>query len=71
MPSVLDGHLAVIGRPHHHVGCVSAYLVVAAGAAIGLERSRRGHRSHLVVVSVRPSLQPVWRRQRKRLLPAR
>ncbi len=72
MPSVLDGHLAVIGRPHHHMGCAGAYLVVAAGAAIGLERSRSGHRPHLVVASVRPGLQPGWRRQwRKRLLPAR
>jgi len=72
MPSVIDGHLTEIGQPHHDVGCADAYFMITARAAIGLERSRGRHRPHLVIVSIRPRLDPARSGQRRRrLLPTR
>jgi hypothetical protein len=72
VPPVVDGHLTEICQPHHHVRRLLPYDVVATRAAIGLERSRGGHRSHLVVVTVRPGFHPTRNRQRRmRLLPTR
>jgi hypothetical protein len=65
MPSVVDGHLADIGQPHHHMSCARAYFVVAARATIRLERSRAGYRPNLVLVSVWPGLHATrsWHRR--------
>ena len=72
MPPVIDGDLAEVGQPHHHMRCADVYFMIAAGAAIGFQRTCTGYRPHLVVMSVWPGLHPTSGGQRpNRLLPAR
>ena len=72
MPPVIDGHFTEVGQPHHHMRCTDAYFMIAAGAAIGFQRTCTGYRPHLVVVPVRARLDPPRGGQRpKRLLPTR
>ncbi len=72
MSPVVDGHLAEVSQPHHHMRGADAYFMIATWAAVGLEGAGRGYRAHLVVVSVRPDLDPTRSRQRRmNVLPTR
>jgi hypothetical protein len=72
MPPVIDGDLAEVGQPHHHMRCADVYFMIAAGAAIGFQRTCTGYRPHLVVMPVRARLDAARGRQRRmRRLPTR
>jgi hypothetical protein len=64
VPSVVDGNLTEICRPHHYMGCARAYFMIAARAAIRFDRTSTGYGSHLVVIAIGPGLNPPLGRQR-------
>jgi hypothetical protein len=65
MPSVVNGHLADISQPHHHMRCTRTYFVITSRAAVDLQRAGGGNRPHLILISVRPCLDTTRRRQRR------
>jgi len=64
VPPLVDGNLAGICQPHHHVRCARTDFVIATGASIRFGRSRGGDGSHFVIVAVGPGFHPTLHRQR-------